>query len=116
MLGFIFSTPPHVSAQGREGLDALLATSAFSDDLQVFFVGDGVLQLLKAQDTSALKTKNYIQAFGLLELYDVETIYVCQQSLDKFNLTQDDLILPVQVLSPEQVAIELNTCHKIIRF
>lgn len=49
-LAFIFTQPPHTSSAGREGLDALLAASAFSEDIQVFFVGDGVFQLLPNQN------------------------------------------------------------------
>ncbi len=41
-VAFVFSTVPHGSASGREGLDALLATSALTEDLGVFFIGDGV--------------------------------------------------------------------------
>jgi sulfur relay protein TusC/DsrF len=49
-----FSSAPHGSAAGREGLDALLATSALSDEIGVFFVGDGVFQLLPGQQPSAV--------------------------------------------------------------
>lgn len=45
-IAFVFSTVPHGTAAGREGLDALLATSALTDDLAVFFIADGVFQLL----------------------------------------------------------------------
>lgn len=45
-VAFVFSTVPHGSASGREGLDALLATSALTEDLGVFFIGDGVFQIL----------------------------------------------------------------------
>lgn len=38
-LAFIFTQPPHTSSAGREGLDALLAASAFSEDIQVFLLG-----------------------------------------------------------------------------
>jgi sulfur relay (sulfurtransferase) DsrF/TusC family protein len=34
---------------GQEGLDALLATSALTEEIGVFFVGDGVFQLLPGQ-------------------------------------------------------------------
>ncbi|KAE9776413.1 sulfurtransferase complex subunit TusC, partial [Escherichia coli] len=46
-VAFVFSTVPHGSASGREGLDALLATSALTEDLGVFFIGDGVFQILQ---------------------------------------------------------------------
>ncbi|GAL38167.1 tRNA 5-methylaminomethyl-2-thiouridine synthase TusC [Vibrio maritimus] len=48
-LAFVFNSLPHASAAGREGLDALLATSAFTEDIKVFFVGDGVNQLRKGR-------------------------------------------------------------------
>lgn len=37
-IAFVFSTAPHGSASGREGLDALLATSALTEALGVFFI------------------------------------------------------------------------------
>ncbi len=36
-IAFVFSTAPHGSASGREGLDALLATSALTEALGVFY-------------------------------------------------------------------------------
>ncbi|WP_016682733.1 sulfurtransferase complex subunit TusC, partial [Yersinia pestis] len=48
-IAFIFTQGPHGSSAGREGLDALLATSALSEDIGVFFISDGVLQLLPQQ-------------------------------------------------------------------
>ncbi|MGL5292369.1 MAG: DsrE family protein, partial [Aeromonas sp.] len=45
-IAFICSRGPHGHAAGREGLDALLATSALTDDVALFLIGDGVLQLL----------------------------------------------------------------------
>ena len=44
-LAFLFRTAPHGNAISREGLDALLAATAFCDeeDIGVFFIDDGVL-------------------------------------------------------------------------
>ncbi|PLL98143.1 sulfurtransferase complex subunit TusC, partial [Klebsiella michiganensis] len=53
-VAFIFSSAPHGSASGREGLDALLATSALTEEIGVFFVGDGVFQLLPEQRPAAV--------------------------------------------------------------
>lgn len=48
-VAFVFTQGPHGNSAGREGLDALLATSALSENLGVFFLSDGVLQLLPQQ-------------------------------------------------------------------
>ncbi|MFL6615526.1 MAG: sulfurtransferase complex subunit TusC, partial [Pantoea agglomerans] len=44
-VAFVFTRAPHGSSAGREGLDAALATGALSEDIGLFFIGDGVLQL-----------------------------------------------------------------------
>ena len=38
-IAFICSRGPHGHAAGREGLDALLATSAMTDELALFLIG-----------------------------------------------------------------------------
>ena len=38
-IAILFRSAPHGSASGREGLDALLACSALSDELAAFFIG-----------------------------------------------------------------------------
>ena len=50
-LAFLFRTAPHGNAISREGLDALLAATAFCDEeeIGVFFIDDGVLNLLDGQ-------------------------------------------------------------------
>ncbi|MGO4997929.1 sulfurtransferase complex subunit TusC [Oceanisphaera sp. W20_SRM_FM3] len=101
-VAFMFRTAPHGSASGREGLDAVLATSALSEDLGVFFEGDGVYQLLAEQDPSAILGRHYAPTFGLLDLYDVEQVYVCQQSLSERGLVSEQLSIAVQVLAQEE--------------
>lgn len=48
-VAFIFTQGPHGTSAGREGLDALLATSALTEDIGVFFMADGVFQLIPGQ-------------------------------------------------------------------
>ena len=54
-VAFVFSSAPHGSASGREGLDALLATSALSDEIGVFFVGDGVLPAITSRPLNSCR-------------------------------------------------------------
>ena len=99
-VAFMFRTPPHGSASGREGLDAVLATSALSEDIGVFFSDDGVYQLLAAQEPSVILGRHYAPTFGLLDLYDVEQVYVCQRSLSERGIMVAELIIEAQVLAP----------------
>ncbi|VFS45630.1 tRNA 2-thiouridine synthesizing protein C [Budvicia aquatica] len=41
-IAFVFTHAPHGSSGGREGLDAVLATSALTEEIGLFFISDGV--------------------------------------------------------------------------
>ncbi len=53
-VAFVLSSAPHGSAAGREGLDALLATSALTDDIGVFFCGRRRVSAVTRTAASAL--------------------------------------------------------------
>ncbi|OEF30101.1 sulfurtransferase complex subunit TusC [Vibrio rumoiensis] len=115
-IGFVFRSFPHSSAKGREGLDALLAASAFCDDIDVFFIGDGVTQLCSNQDPKQVLSRDYIAAFKLLDLYDIENVFVCKQSLLEFSLEASSLVITSQALSVEEIRSRLHQCDKIVTF
>ncbi|MFH0257663.1 sulfurtransferase complex subunit TusC [Vibrio rumoiensis] len=115
-LGFVFRSYPHSSAKGREGLDALLAASAYCDDIDVFFIGAGITQLLKEQHPSNILSRDYIAAFKLLELYDIENVFVCQSSLLDYQITPENLLIETTLLSHQEIAKKLQHCHKIMTF
>ncbi|ODP97886.1 sulfurtransferase TusC [Salinivibrio sp. SS3] len=115
-IGFVFSSAPHGSASGREGLDALLAASAFCDNLVVFFIGDGVFQLLEGQQPGQILSRDYIASFKMLPLCDVEAIYACQASLTARGLEQTSTVLSTQALSLEQIKTQLSGCDRILHF
>ncbi|EOD54911.1 sulfurtransferase complex subunit TusC [Aeromonas molluscorum] len=97
-IAFIGRRGPHGSAAGREGLDALLASSALTESLALFLIEDGVLQLVRDQRPQTILQRHYAPAFKLLELYDVEELYVCADSLSERGLQPDDLIIEARCL------------------
>lgn len=115
-IGFIFATPPHGTAAGREGLDAVLASSNYTDQIALFFVGDGVFQLLANQNPDLILSRNYIATFKMLPLCDVNEIYVCGESLAARGLTKEDLVLVTDVLETKALQRALTTCRHLLRF
>lgn len=116
-VAFVFTQGPHGSAGGREGLDALLATSALSEEVGVFFIGDGVLQLLPGQQPEKILARNYIATFGVLPLYDVEQCYLCQASLQERGLSQvTDWVLEADVLTPDALRQQLAGYDAVMTF
>lgn len=116
-IAFVFTSAPHGSACGREGLDALLATSAYSDDIGVFFVGDGVFQLLANQQPDAILARDYIATFKVLPLYDIEQCWLCAASLRERGLGDETaFVLPAQRLEPQALREQLSHYHVVMTF
>ena len=116
-VAFVFSQGPHGTSAGREGLDALLATSAISEDIGVFFIADGVLQLIKGQQPEKILARNYIATFGVLPLYDVEQCYVCEASAQERGLADyDDWVLDVERLAPDALRQTLAYYDVVMTF
>ncbi|WP_417313836.1 sulfurtransferase complex subunit TusC [Enterobacter sp.] len=116
-VAFVFSSAPHGSASGREGLDALLATSALTEDIGVFFLGDGVFQILAGQQPQAVLARDYIATFKVLPLYDIETFYVCADSLAARGLTErSTFVLDVTTLPADAVREKLAHYDTILTF
>ncbi|WP_219951986.1 sulfurtransferase complex subunit TusC [Dickeya zeae] len=116
-VAFVFTQPPHGSACGREGLDALLAMSALTEDIGVFFIADGVFQLLPNQQPERILMRNYIATFGVLPLYDIERCYVCEASLRQRGLSVDTRwVLEVELLAADALRDMLNTYDAVLTF
>lgn len=77
----------------REALDMTLIFAAIEQNISLLFQGPAVLSLKQGQTPEALKLKNYFKTFGTLSLYDVEHVYVCENSLQRYSLTLNDLTI-----------------------
>lgn len=117
-LAFLFRTAPHGNAISREGLDALLAATAFCDeeDIDVFFIDDGVLNLLDGQNPELLLQKDFIRTFKLLDLYDIEQRFVCADSLDQYNLNTEQLIISAEKIDRTSLINKLSQAEKVFTF
>ncbi|WP_145563300.1 sulfurtransferase complex subunit TusC [Yersinia aldovae] len=116
-IAFIFTQGPHGNSAGREGLDALLATSALSEDIGVFFISDGVLQLLPQQQPERILARNYIATFGVLPLYDVENCYICAASIQQRGLSEvTDWVVKVVALSPADLRCHMANYDVVLTF
>jgi tRNA 2-thiouridine synthesizing protein C len=89
---YINRKPPHGSIYALESLEVVLIAAAFEQDVSLAFIDDGVFQLLKNQDTKNIGMKNFSATYRALGDYDVNKIYVEQESMDLRGLSKDDLM------------------------
>lgn len=115
-LTYLFRSSPHATSSGREGVDALLAASAYCEDISVIFIGDGVYQLLQGQQPGEILSKDYAPMLKLFDLYDIEQVYVCASSLEQRGLAQADLVIDVERLSDQTIQEKLHQAGKLLSF
>ncbi len=99
---------PHGSIYTYEGLEMILIMAAYEQDLSIAFIGDGVYALKKGQDTAGIGIKGFAKTFMALDGYDVEQLYVDKQSLEDRGLTEDDLLVDVEVLTSDEIGKLMN--------
>ena len=84
-------TAPYGTVYALESLEVVLIGAAFEQEVQLVFIDDGVYQLVKDQSTDGIGMKNFSKTYAALGDYDVNQIYVDEQSLKDRGLTMDDL-------------------------
>lgn len=118
-IAFLFTQPPFGSAISREGLDALLAASAFCDEQEILicFINDGVFNLLANQQPEQLLQKDHISTFKLLDLYDLTECFICQESAKLRKLDDAKWVLPqLQFRTKAEIITLLHQSEKIMTF
>lgn len=118
-LAFLFTQPPFGSGVSREGLDAVLAASAFcnEDEIAICFWQDGVFNLLAGQQPELILQKDHIATFKLLELYDLEHCFVCEKSLAERGLQNSEWILSnSRLVTPAEIFNILQHSEKVLTF
>ncbi|EAR59677.1 hypothetical protein MED92_09773 [Oceanospirillum sp. MED92] len=104
---------PYGSASARESLDVVLTCSIFDMPVSLLFAGDGVYQLTKEQNGSAVGQKTLEAMLSALPMYDVDSIYVTRNDLINSGLQESDLALPVQVIENDRLP-ELIKQHSTV--
>jgi tRNA 2-thiouridine synthesizing protein C len=105
---------PHGTVYALEVLEMVLIAAMFDQDVHVAFIDDGVYQVKKGQTPGALEMKDFSKTYRALEGYGVEKLFVEQESLTERGLTQDDLLVPAEVISRAQMATLMNSMDVVL--
>ena len=107
---------PYGTIYALESLEVVLIGAAFEQDVSVAFVGDGVYQLTKGQDTKGLEMKNFSPTYRALEDYDVTKLYVEEEALRTRGLSESDLVVSVEVVSAQRLTEIMEGQDVILSF
>ncbi|OAI04823.1 sulfurtransferase complex subunit TusC [Methylomonas methanica] len=111
---FIMRRLPYSGTHLQETLDVILTAAAFDQHVALLFVDDAVWQLKNQQQPAGLGLKDTSAIFQALQIYDVNDVFIEQESLQAAGLTSTDLILPVVSLPRAEVSGLMRTYDLII--
>jgi tRNA 2-thiouridine synthesizing protein C len=113
---FVNRKAPYGTVYALEGLEVVLISAAFDQDVSLAFVDDGVFQLVKGQKTDGVEMKNFSPTYRALEGYDIEKLYVERESMEARGLTEDDLLVDVQIMSAAEMGDMMAQQDVVISF
>ena len=113
---FVNRKAPYGTIYALEGLEVVLISAAFDQDVSLAFVDDGVFQLVKGQKTDGIEMKNFSPTYRALEGYDIEKLYVERESLEARGLTEDDLLVDAQIMSAPEMGDMMAQQDVVISF
>ena len=112
---FIQTCAPHGNINAQEGLDAVLMASAFVECC-LLFTAEGVLQLVKDQSTAELGIRDFSKTFGALRDYGVKEIYCRSNSMQRYGLEQDDLLLDAAFIDDQGIRQLIRNHDQVLTF
>lgn len=113
---FVNRKAPYGSVYALEGLEVVLISAAFDQDVSLAFLDDGVYQLLKGQNPKGIENKNFSPTYRALEDYDVDKLYVERESLERRGLTAADLVVEARVISAAEMAALMDENDVLFSF
>lgn len=111
---FISRAAPYGNNRAQLCLDAAFAAAVFEQHINYVFMDDGVYQLLANQNAEEIASKTLGRALETLDLYGIENVYVLDTSLSERNLTADELLTSVELVSAEDISALLGKSDRVI--
>lgn len=112
----LMRSSPYGSHQPRAGLDVALTAAAFAVKVSVVFLDDGVLQLIDKQDTRASGMKEIGKMIPALTLYEVESVYALDESIQTFGIQTTALAADIQVIDNNVLRSLVGTANQVMVF
>ena len=100
---FVMQSPAYNGNKVQEVLDEVLITAAFDQKVSLLLLDNAVFHLKSAQQSAAVASKDIGAIYRSLELYDIESIYVEQESLNYSGLLENDLLIPIKLITRQEL-------------
>lgn len=110
----IICQQPPWNISAKESLDIALSAGTFDIPTALLFLDDGVFQLIAQQNASVIEQKNISANLQALPLFGIERLLVAEHSLTTRGLASEQLSLPSELISQQQLTTLLQQYDVVI--
>ncbi|MFT6735001.1 MAG: tRNA 2-thiouridine synthesizing protein C [Polaribacter sp.] len=103
IINVVISQTALTSASFKESIDLALVCAAFDQTVNIIFIDNGVYNIVQNQSYQELNDKNHLDILKGLEFYDIDNIYAEIESLDRRNITSENIINLCQTLTSVEI-------------
>lgn len=114
-VAIINKSAPFGSMAGKEAQDLALIFGSYEQEVAIYFIGDGVYHLIQ-QQAELIGAKDYLKTYEAFSFYDIEHLYVCENSLNERNIEPSALLDIATVITSEQMSLKLAEHHAVYTF
>ncbi|MBB1488154.1 sulfurtransferase complex subunit TusC [Oceanospirillum sediminis] len=112
----IFRKPPAGTSWAREAMDLALVGAAFGQQVSLLFMGDGVFQLTQNQQPDVIGQKGTQAMMQALPMYDIDQVFVHQDSMDTRGMSPDNLNISCQAIDSKALPGLLQQHKQVFNF
>lgn len=114
-LALVVRSAPWAERSGREALDLALAAVTMDVQLELFFIGDGALQLLAGKQSEAAGLPPGLKAWASLSMLGEARFFMAADSHARLTAKGLELLVPVQALeAPAMAARQEQSPHVLV--
>lgn len=113
---FVIRHTPYGHFPGKEVIDALLACSAYGQNIALLFLNDGVFHLKSHQQAAKIEQKSIEKMLAALEIYDVNEIYACEESISLRSIKFDNPDQQITLLNRPKINALMLKQDKLLSF
>lgn len=101
----LMTNAPYGTIDAEEGLEFALAATNYGHEVRMFFIGDGILQVLKGQQVPNGE-KSLLKRLSALPFFDIEECYISSSCLLEKGYSAEDIGLADAILLESPALIE----------
>lgn len=108
--------PLHGNIRTQEFIDIALMAAAFEQHVTLVFEGDGVYALLKQQAPELIGLKNASPILKALELYDINDVWVEEESMLTRGVQPEAFEIDVKVMARQNLKQQMLLADQVFSF